>query len=83
MEKVQNKTECIRIIEQICESFDDDQSTAFCEEIRLHLQQCPICCAYVNSIKDTIQFCRKLVDKNVPPGVDKRLWEVLHLENPK
>lgn len=79
MEKIQNKTECLKIIKQICENLDEDLNTPFCQEIRTHLQQCPLCCAYVDSIRDTILFCRKLIDEDVPQGVDERLWRVLHL----
>lgn len=78
MEKIHNKKKCIKIVEQICENLNEDLNSRFCEEVRQHLEQCPICCAYIDSIKDTILFCRKLVDEDIPQSVDERLWKVLH-----
>lgn len=80
MEKTQNKSKCNKIIEQICENLDEDLNSPFCKEIQLHLQQCPLCCAFVDSIKNTVWFCQKIIDEDVPQAVDSRLWKILNLE---
>jgi len=74
---------CLRAIEQICEALGEDLDSPMCREIQEHLDECEECCAYVDSIKRTVYFCRQqLSKKDVPAEVDARLWKVLNLTKP-
>jgi hypothetical protein len=79
---MEQKNECYKIICQICEQFDEDLNSSFCSEIQLHLEKCPQCRAFIESIKDTVDFCQQLYNEDVPPTVDEHLWECLKLEKP-
>ncbi len=83
MKKNQNNIVCTRMIQRICADLDEDITSPLCTEIKLHLQKCPKCCAYVDSIKKTVYFYKNLIDEDVPCGVDYRLWKVLKLDKPK
>ncbi len=75
--------ECTRTIEQICLELGEDIDSPLCQEIRKHLDDCPECCANVDSIKKTVFIYRKVItNKNVPEDVDTRLWKVLNLQKP-
>ncbi len=75
--------DCIRTIEQICADLGEDIDSPLCQEIRKHLDECPECCANVDSIKKTVYIYRKVMkNKNVPEDVDTRLWKVLNLSKP-
>lgn len=75
--------ECIRTIEQICADLGADIDSPLCQEIKKHLDECPDCCANVDSIKKTVYIYRRVMkNKNVPEDVDTRLWKVLNLPKP-
>lgn len=83
MVEVETKSECYKIICQICKQMDEDLNSPLCTEIQLHLQKCPQCRAFVESIKDTVDFCQKLFNEDVPRTVDEHLWEFLKLKKPE
>jgi anti-sigma factor RsiW len=78
-----NNNICKMITKQICEELEEDLESPFCLEVQNHLQKCPHCWAYVNSIKNTVHFCQKLIDEDVPKSIHDRLWKNLRLKNPE
>lgn len=74
---------CLTTLEQICEELGENIDAPLCAEIQEHLKDCPKCCAYVDSIKKTVSFYRKLIDEDVPSEVDSRLWKILNLTKPE
>lgn len=74
---------CLKALEQICEALGEDLDSPMCQEIQEHLDDCPECCAYVDSIKKTVYFCRQqMAQKDVPAEIDSRLWKILNLKKP-
>ena len=67
---------CLKNIEQICEALGEELDSESCLEIKQHLEKCPHCCAYVDSIKKTIYLYQNLVDEDVPQNVDEKLWKI-------
>ncbi len=82
MEKNGIEMSCAQVIEQICEYLNEDVNSVFCQSFQNHLRECPHCCANIDSIRKTIQFCQQLVDEDVPEIVDGRLWEIIKLRKP-
>ena len=74
---------CLKTIEQICTELGENIDAPMCQEIREHLNECPQCCAYVDSIKKTVHLYRQWIDEDVPQEVDCRLWKVLNLQKPE
>ena len=83
MAETNHKKQCLKILHQICKELDEDLNTPFCKKVQHHIQQCPQCNNYVESIKDTVHFCQKLFDEDVPQAVEERLWEFLKLNKPQ
>lgn len=71
--------DCIKRIEDICGALGEDLDSAKCLEIKKHLDECPTCCAYVDTIKKTVEIYKILPDKEVPGSVHRKLWKVLKL----
>ena len=71
--------DCIKNIEEICSQLGEDLDSEKCKEIKAHLNDCPDCCAYVDTITKTVKIYKDLPDKEVPDEVHKRLWKVLKL----
>ena len=82
MEKNKKQKECTKIIDQLCEELNKDVNSPFCNEVQLHLQQCPQCKVFVDSIRTTVYFCKNLVDEEVPRSIDDHLWKILKLKKP-
>jgi len=74
--------ECLKTLDQICEELGENIDSPLCQEVKEHLNVCPKCCAYVDSIKKTVYLYRQWIDEDVPQDVDSRLWKVLNLDKP-
>jgi len=81
-EKIDIKN-CKKVLKKLCEDLGGNLDSPFCKEVEAHLQICPQCWAYVNSIKNTVHFCQKLVDEDVPQAIHKRLLQCLKLTDSK
>lgn len=73
---------CLKTLEQICAELGEDINSPICKEIQEHLDECPKCCAEVDSIRKTVKLYQCLYDNDVPNEVDQRLWKVLNLDKP-
>jgi len=82
MKEITDKHECLQILKQICKAMDGDINASFCEEVQIHIKKCHLCKSYVESMKDTITFCKKLINEDIPPAMEERLWEILKLTKP-
>jgi len=71
--------DCIKNIEEICGELGEDLNSIKCLEIKKHLDECPTCCAYVDTLNKTVEIYKVLPDKDVPDSVHKKLWKVLKL----
>jgi len=73
--------QCLDTLKEICEILCDDINSELCEEIKNHLESCPKCNAYVDSIKKTIHLIQKVEsDDDIPEDTRSRLFEALKLK---
>ncbi len=71
--------DCKRKIEEICDQLGENLDSEKCNEIKKHLEDCPPCCAYVNTVKKTVELYKILPNEQVPGNVHARLMKVLKL----
>ena len=71
--------ECIKKLEEICDRLGEDLDSEKCREIKKHLEDCPNCCAYIDTLKKTVELYKILPEKDVPDDVHTRLWKKLQL----
>lgn len=68
----------------ICENLDQDTNSPQCRAIRKHLERCPECRTYLQSLKKTVKMYRLLPAPRVPRQVHRDLFEHLAcLETPR
>lgn len=73
--------QCPEVLEHICEELDVKMSSAKCREIKKHLEGCPNCTAYLDSLKKTIKLYKTYPGKKVPQKARKELYAVLNLKS--
>ena len=73
-------TSCRQVYQHICDHLDEDLSSARCRRIREHLEECPDCQAYLDSLKKTIILYRSAPVPAVPPVVHRALADALERE---
>ena len=68
-------------IKQICELMGEDLDSPACQEMMKHINDCPTCKIYYDTIKKTVLLCRENdCPEKLPDAVNKRLMKVLDLE---
>ena len=75
-----NIVSCKEVMSHICDSLGEDLSSPKCENIKDHLENCPNCQKYFESVESTIKFYKKY---NVELDNDghERLLSVLGLKD--
>jgi len=74
-------TSCRHVYQHICDHLDEDLSSARCRRIRQHLEACPDCAAYLDSLKRTILLYRSAPTPAVPPVVHRALAKAIQQEH--
>jgi anti-sigma factor RsiW len=72
---------CTRVYHHLCDNLDADLSSPGCREIRKHLEQCPDCHAYLDSLKKTITLYRSARIPGLRPEAHRKLFQSLRLES--
>lgn len=65
---------------RICENLDADPNSAKCRQVLKHLESCPDCSAFLDSVKKTISLYRAEPAPHMPAGAHKRLVKAIDLE---
>lgn len=66
---------------KICDFMGEDLNTPVCKEVAEHLESCPNCKVYLDTVKKTVTLCQEVEkDKNMPVDVKNRLFKVLDLD---
>jgi anti-sigma factor RsiW len=73
-------TSCRQVYQHICDHLDEDLASPRCRRIRQHLEGCPDCQAYLDSLKKTIILYRSAPSPRVPPVVHRALAKALERE---
>ena len=76
----EEKVSCKEVMNHICDSLGEDLNSPKCIDIKSHLEECPSCQKYFNSIDSTIKFYKKY-NVELDKGGHERLLSVLGLED--
>jgi RNA polymerase sigma-70 factor (ECF subfamily) len=69
---------CKEIFGMLSDYLNLELPPATCEEIRRHLEGCPPCIEFANSLRKTIELCRKYQPSEMPaPLGDRARTELL------
>lgn len=71
---------CHDVLNHICEELDTKLTSAKCREIKRHLEKCPNCTAYLDSLRKTITLYASSASPQLPQKVHKQLFAVLKLK---
>ena len=71
---------CTQALRYICDNLDAQVDSPKCREIRRHLEECPDCSAYLDSMKKTVDLYRRVTVAPVPKTVHRILHESLKKE---
>ena len=74
---------CTQALKYICDNLDAQMDSPRCREIREHLEGCPDCTAYLDSMKKTVSLYRRFSAAPVPRDVHRILAESLKRERGK
>jgi hypothetical protein len=67
-------------IKQICDIMGEDLDAPACQEVLRHLDDCPNCKVYYDTIKKTVHLCKENdCAEELPNDVNQRLMKVLDL----
>ena len=74
------KVDCKEVMNHICDSLGEDLNSPKCTDIKSHLESCPSCQKYFESVDSTVKFYKKY---NVELDNDghQRLLSVLGLDD--
>ncbi len=71
---------CTDVYLFICDNLDQKLDSPQCREIKRHLESCPDCSAYLDSVKKTVQLYRNVTIPHVPSAIHKKLLKTIDLE---
>jgi len=70
---------CKRVYRFICENLDQTMDSPRCRAIRKHLDDCPDCRTYLDSLKKTVVLYTMLPSPKVPNRVHRKLFRTIAL----
>jgi hypothetical protein len=70
------------VYKQICDFMGEDLDAPACKEVADHLENCPNCKVYLDTVKKTVTICKESEkEKSMPEDVRQRLFKVLNLKD--
>jgi len=70
---------CSDVFRHICENLDQKLNAPECREIKKHIDRCPNCVAYLDSLKKTILLYREYPHPRLRNKARRRLQSTLKL----
>lgn len=68
------------VYKQICDFMGEDLDAPACKEVAEHLEKCPNCKVYLDTVKKTVTICKENEKQEaMPREVKNRLFKVLKL----
>jgi anti-sigma factor RsiW len=71
--------ECEALFAALSEYLDAELSSGECEGMRAHLASCPECIRFLDSLRRTVELCRRQPPAAMPPPLSesarRELWE--------
>ncbi len=74
---------CTTVFRHICENLDADLNSPQCRAIKAHIDDCPNCVAYLDSLKKTVSLYRVYPVPNTPAAVHRKLMAKIALSSRK
>lgn len=68
---------CDEVYLHICDSLDEDLASPQCRMIKQHLEKCPECQAYLDSLKTTIALYRAVPEPSLPARAHRNLFSTI------
>ncbi|MFL5331034.1 MAG: anti-sigma factor family protein [Gemmataceae bacterium] len=68
---------CKQLAEMLHQFLDGELESGQSDGIRIHLESCPPCVAYIETYKLTIEISRKLKPKPLPEALQQRLTKAV------
>jgi predicted anti-sigma-YlaC factor YlaD len=75
-----DKVNCKDVMHNVCESLGEDLNSDKCVAIKKHLEECPGCKSYFETIEITIDYYRKYNVK-MPDDAHEKLMKFLDLDD--
>ncbi len=75
-----NTVSCKEVMNHICDNLGEELNSPKCAAIKKHLDECPDCIQYFNSVEKTIEFY-KLYNMEFNNDAHSRLMNVLGLKD--
>jgi anti-sigma factor RsiW len=69
--------DCSAMFKRLSEYLDNELDEITCKELELHIQKCVPCFVCLQTLKRTIDLCKKAENKPVPRAFSLRLKEVI------
>ncbi|TFG94905.1 MAG: hypothetical protein E4H13_14170 [Calditrichales bacterium] len=70
------------VYKQICDFMGEDLDAPICKEVAEHLEECPNCKVYLDTVRKTVILCRDAEkEQQMPNDVKERLFKILDLGN--
>ena len=81
---MKNKTvSCKQMYTHICDNLDQDIDSPQCREIKRHLDDCPNCVAYLDSLKKTIILYREYPNPKALKSIRREILSKLKITTGK
>ncbi|GAB4366261.1 MAG: hypothetical protein Kow0042_06030 [Calditrichia bacterium] len=72
-----------KLIGELCNYLGEDLDHPMCQELLQHVNECPECRQYIESIKLTVHLCRETFQTvPVPEHVKENLFKKLKIRKP-
>ena len=68
---------CDKVYLHICDHLDEEITSPRCRQIKQHLEECPNCRAYLDSLKKTIVLYKAMPEPSVPAGTHRELLKTI------
>ena len=68
-----SRAHCIKILRRLSDYLDDELSSGICKEIQKHLALCPNCEIFVDSLRQTVNLCRRSASPRLSPAQKARI----------
>jgi len=70
------------VYKQICDFMGEDLNAPVCKEVAEHLESCPDCKVYLDTVKKTVTICQESEkEEELPEDIKNRLFNVLNIRS--
>ncbi len=73
------KIDCLEVAKHVCGELDEHMDSPECRAIRKHLETCPNCTAYLNSLKKTVLIYQHIPNPRAPKRMRRKLFAKLKI----